>query len=239
MCDFKIPVADLPNKRANKNKKIFLHAKWKYKAVQRWYYIYVAVISLKITRVHKRPPVSVLFWKSAAGSVVWVVKLAPGPVEQWSSGRSVRTVSVHHFRPGSCLQTRYGCLVMWAVGCGSHRCRCRPAVPSWALTGWDQQQQPPWPRRYPAAHLSDSPLRWPPSPSCSWCRWPPYSPPKATRSRFTETVWSNVSGPTAPELGYAGFSQPSRGTWRWQVSCCWQVEVRIPELVATCVHAQQ
>ncbi len=117
-------------------------------------------------------------------------------------------------------QTRNGYLVMWTTGCVSHRCRCGPAVPSWVLTGRDP---PPWPQRYRAAHLSHSPL-WPLS-SCFWRLWPLYSPLRATRSRFTGTVWSNVSGPTAPELGYGAFSPPSRSTWRWQVSCfcCWQV----------------
>lgn len=131
--------------------------------------------------------------------------------EQWRYS----TVTLKPFRPGQSPQTRDGCLVMWTVGCGSHRCSCRPAVPSWVLTGRDR---PPWPQRYPAAHLSNSSL-WPLS-SCSSYRWPLCSPLKATRSRFTETVWSNVSGPTAPGLGYGAFSLPSRSTWRWQVSRC-------------------
>lgn len=75
--------------------------------------------------------------------------------------------------------------------------RCRPVVPSWILTG---PEEPPWPLWFhSAAHLSHSPL-WSPS-SCSWCRWPLCNPLKATRSRFTETVWSSVSAQTAPELG--------------------------------------
>lgn len=139
--------------------------------------------------------------------------------EQGNSGRTVlySAVTVKHFSPALSPLTRNGCLVMWVVGCGSHRCRCRPDVPLWVLRG--QEDSPPWPQRYPAAHLSDSPLR--PLSYCSWCRWPLYSPLKATRSRFTATVWSNVSEPTVPERGYGAISLPSRSTWRWQVSCCW------------------
>lgn len=123
---------------------------------------------------------------------------------------------------------------MRTVGARSPRC-CRRHllllllfVPSWVLTG---REDPWWPRRYPAAHLSDS-LPWPP-PSCSWCRWPPWSPPKATRSRFTGTVWSSVSAPTAPELSCGASSPPSRSTWRWQVSCLSRWQVKLTQLASS------
>lgn len=154
----------------------------------------------------------------AAGSAAsWESNLTPseGRGKRWTPS----TETVKHFSSGLSPQGRNGPVVMWAVGCGSHRCRCRPAVPSWVLTGRDP---PPWPQRYPAAHLSDSAL-WLPS-SCSWCRWEQCGHPRGTRSRCTETVWNSVSGLTAPELGYGALSLPSRSTWPWQVSsCCRQV----------------
>lgn len=102
---------------------------------------------------------------------------------------------------------------------GNARCR-HPAVPVSVLRG---QDWPPWPQRFRAPHLSDSPQR-PLSPS-SWRWWPPFSPLRGIKSRFTVTVWSCVCGPTAPELGCGVFSLPSPSTWRWQVSwwCFWQV----------------
>lgn len=40
---------------------------------------------------------------------------------------------------------------------------------------------------------------------------------RATRSRFTETVWSSVSEQTAPVLDWEDFSPSSHVIWHWQV----------------------
>lgn len=166
----------------------------------------------------KRSTVNFLFWKCRP-EVLCDCKTWP-----WWKSRGAADVQrrdcVSHCRTALSPQTRNGCLVMRVVGGGGHRCRCRLEVPLWVLRG---QDPPPWPQRYPAAHLSDSPSR--PLSSCSWCRWPLYSPLKATKNRCTANVWSSVSGPTALEPVCGAFSLPSRSTWRWQVSYrrWWQV----------------